>query len=115
MEQVKSELAGSSGDANPQESKLNLVEQLLKSAMMQTALDVKDTAETGGRGTPKGKEEETQTQPPASGSKRQKTDNITINREIFPALVHAVKEFKSPPSTKQESSEDEELVEDMEE
>ena len=40
LEQVKTKLAGSSGDANPQESKLNLAEQLLKPAMMQTALDV---------------------------------------------------------------------------
>jgi hypothetical protein len=82
--------------------------------MMQTALDVKDTAEIVGV-TPKGKEEETQAQQPASGNKRQKTDSITIDREIFLALVQAIQELKSPPSTKQESSEDEELVEDLEE
>jgi hypothetical protein len=114
LEQVKSDLAGSGGEANPQENKLNLVEQLLKSAMMQTALEGKETADLGGE-TPKGKEEETQSQQTAAGNKRLKTDNITIDREIFMALVQAVKELKSPPSTKQESSEDEELVEDMEE
>ena len=82
--------------------------------MMQTALDGKDTTETAGE-TPKGKEEETQTQQPTSGSKRQKTDNITIDREIFLALVHAIQELKSPPSTKHESSEEKDLVDDMEE
>ena len=93
---------------------MNSVEQLLKSAMMQTALEAKETADPGGE-TPKGKEEETQSQQQAAGSKRQKTDNITIDKEIFMSLVQAIKEIKSPPSTKQESSEDEELVEDMEE
>jgi len=75
---------------------------------------VKETVDPEGE-TPKGKEDETQPQQTAAANKRQKTDNITIDREIFMALVQAVEELKSPPSTKQESSDDEELVEDMEE
>jgi hypothetical protein len=82
--------------------------------MMQTALEVKETAVPGGE-TPKGKEEETQSQQTAARNKRQKTDNITIDREIFMALVQAVQELKSPVSSKRAPSEDEELIEDMDE
>ena len=114
LEQVKAELAGNGGEANPQEDKLNLVEQLLKTAMMQTALEAKETAVPEGE-TPKGKEAETQPQQTAAGSKRQKTDSISIDREIFMALIQAVQELKSPVSSNRASSEDEELIEDMEE
>jgi hypothetical protein len=110
LEQVKSELAGNGGEANPQENKLNLVEQLLKSAMMQTAFEAKETADLGGE-TPKGKDEETQPQQTAAGNKRQTTDSITIDMEIFMALVQAVQELKSPVSSKRAPSEDDEMIE----
>jgi hypothetical protein len=111
LEQVKAELAGNGGEAHPQEEKLNLVEQLLKTAMMQTAIETKQTTDLSGD-TPKAVEDETQPMLTEGGNKRQQTDNVTIDRETFMALVQAVQELKSPVSSKKAISEDEEMIED---
>ena len=90
------------------------MEQLLKTAMMQTAIETKQTTDHSGD-TPKAVEDETQPILTEGGTKRLKTDNVTIDRETFMALVQAVQELKSPVSSKRASSEDEELIEAMEE
>ena len=79
LEQVKADLAGNGGEPNPQENKLNLVEQLLKSAMMQTALEVKETTDPG-RGDPQ-RGRRGDTTPAASRGKQEAEDRQHHNRQ----------------------------------
>jgi len=91
LEQVKAELAGNGGEANPQEEKLNLVEQILTNAMMQPSIGAKEVTEISGE-TPKAMDEETQPMQTEGGNKRQKpTTSLSTGRPSW----HWCKQYKS--------------------